>query len=81
MMNKFTKAWLDANKNNFGEQLPNEAELQEQINNKDAEIERLREALKEIWDLTHNKQKIRLIDALIEIDIVIKQAIEEVNND
>ena len=51
------------------------------IAQKDAEIERLRKALKEIWDLTHNKQRIRLIDALIEIDIVIKQVLEEVNND
>jgi len=45
------------------------------------EIERLRKALIEIWDLTHNKQNIRLIDALIEIDIVIKQALEEVNDE
>lgn len=50
-MNKFTREWVDANKNNFGEPSPNEElaiELQEQINKKDVEIERLQSRIAEL---------------------------------
>jgi len=47
------------------------------IEDKNAEIGRLKKSLRDIFDLTHNKQRIRLIDALYDIDQIIKNTLEE----
>lgn len=52
-------------------------ERQAIIDAKDAKIEMLKKSLRDIFDLTHNKQKIRLIDALYDIDQIIKNTLDE----
>ena len=52
-------------------------ERQAIIDAKDEEIKRLKKSLIDIFDLTHNKQKIRLIDALYDIDQIIKNTINK----
>ena len=88
---KFTEDYMDmmresikATKERFGyntiyEKLALDA--LDKIERQTTEIEKLRVALRGIWDLTHNKKNIRLIDALYDIDQIIKQTLKEVNDD